>query len=271
MKLTGRKLKGLRGGDMQVRKWLGLLRPCLLWGSLTLVIAPSGFATTITVNGSCEVGNCTHPGILGVGQMTSGTASFNYTFADTDRYHIVVVFSASDSGGTNFSISTAGLATYRGNASGTDSGTDVLTIDFSQYYDSFITSGTFQENIFGTFGGQLGEGSNVTFQLFQGGQPMPLLGPFFPPSSFSDSVSGFPIMGLDNPLNTTAVFSETFASGSAVGADMNLGGVKTPEPGTVLLFGAGLTALVGVRRKRAMGQAGRQSEPRLNRYRNEYL
>ena len=125
--------------------------------------------------GTCEGGNCAHPGILGVGQTTSGTATFTYTFADTDRYDIAVVFAASDSGGTNFSISTAGLATYEGNEYGTASGTDVLAIDFSQYYQSFITSGTFHENIFGTFGGNLGEGSNATFQLFQGGYPMPLL------------------------------------------------------------------------------------------------
>jgi hypothetical protein len=95
--------------------------------------------------------------------------AFTYTFADTDRYNIVVVFAASDTGGTNFSITTEGLATYDGNAFGTASGTDVLAIDFSQDYQSFITSGTFHESITGTFGGDLGAGSDAIFQLFQGG------------------------------------------------------------------------------------------------------
>jgi hypothetical protein len=245
-----RALAPLLAESMRDGTRFGLLGPSLLLGSLSLVIASSGFATTVSVNGTCEVGNCTLPGILGAGQMTSGTASFTYTFADTDRYDIIVVFSASDTGGTNFSISTAGLATYEGNASGTASGTDVLAIDFSQDYESFITSGTFYENISGTFSGELGAGSNATFQLFQGGQPMPLLGPFFPPNPFSASVSDFPVTGLGNPLNTTAVFTETFASGSAVGADMNLGGVRTPEPCSLLLFGMGLVGLADARRRK---------------------
>ncbi|HEY6290027.1 MAG TPA: PEP-CTERM sorting domain-containing protein [Terriglobia bacterium] len=249
MEKNGRTLQVSLGEAMQARKWFGLLGSSLLLGSLTVVIASSGFATTISANGTCEVGDCIHPGILGVGQATSGTASFTYTFADTDHYDIVVVFSASDSGGTSFSISTAGLATYEGNAHGTASGTDVLAIDFSQFYQSFITSGTFHESISGTFGGELADGSNATFQLFQGGYPMPLLGPFFPPNPFSASASGFQVTGLHNPLNTTAVFTETFASGSVAGADMNLGGVVTPEPCSLLLFATGLIGLAGTRRR----------------------
>ena len=157
MKKNGTVVEVFLGAARRTRKWFAPLGCSLLLGSLTLVIGPTVFATTITLNGTCEGGNCAHPGILLVGQTTSGTATFTYTFADTDRYDIAVVFAASDSGGTNFSISTAGLATYEGNEYGTASGTDVLAIDFSQYYQSFITSGTFHENIFGTFGSTLGK------------------------------------------------------------------------------------------------------------------
>jgi hypothetical protein len=252
MKENGGFSEALLGAVAPNRRWFRLLGSSLLLGSFTLLAGCSGFATTITLNGTCEVGNCTHPGVLGAGQTISGTASFPYTFADTDRYQIVVVFAASDTGGDSFSITTEGLATYEGNNFGTASGTDVLTIDFSQDYQSLITSGTFYESMSGTFGGELGAGSNATFQLFQGGNPMPLLGPFFPPNPFSASVSNFPVSGLHNPLNTTAVFTETFASGSAVGADMNLGGVRTPEPCSVLLLATALfgLAVLGLHKSR---------------------
>jgi hypothetical protein len=77
MQKSGGALASLLEAGLPVRDWFASLDAFFLLGSLTLLIAPTGLATTISVNGTCQVGDCTHPVVRGVNQMTGGSASLH--------------------------------------------------------------------------------------------------------------------------------------------------------------------------------------------------
>ena len=147
-------------------------------------------ATAITINGTCEFGNCTFPGTLTHGTI-SGHFYIPYQFANSDRYLVVGDYVFTNTGGTAFSFGFDAEAVYRGNSFGTTSGNDVLTVDFLENFQSFITSDTFLSNVAGAFQAGIAPTSSYTFDHIVGGNALPLLGPFFPPGSFSGSNSFF--------------------------------------------------------------------------------
>jgi hypothetical protein len=203
----------------------------LLFGLMPCIV----FGGAIQVNSACPLGNCVTPDTLASGNSTSGNVDFVLLLANNDRYRIATGSSATDTGGTGFSSSISGLTVvYLGNSvsGAVPSGADVITIDYLQNFFSTITSGAFSESISATFGGPIGAGSNVQAQQFVGGNPLPVLGPFPAPGSFSGSSSGNPVSGLGNPLLFDFRVTINVAAGSGVGA-----GVNTPEPATLTLDG----------------------------------
>jgi hypothetical protein len=222
-------------------------------GPLIFSFAISGitFASSISVNGTCEVGTCNTSDIIPVNGSTSVPFSFIYTFANTDQYHAVGTV-ASFSTPTLVEISAANITlTYLGNSSSTASAADTLVIDFTQYFNTNSSSGSNNsgfEFISGDFTGNYAGASSVSAQGFtNGGTAMALMGPFSPPDPFADSRSNQPF--AFGPV-TLFDFRDTvvFGAGSGVGATITLSNTPTtpsavPEPATSLYLATGLLFL----------------------------
>jgi hypothetical protein len=69
---------------------------------LCVVLASSASGAAITVNGVCQVGNCSSPDVVGFGELITTPFDFTYTLANTDRYQISGRMSSFNAGGTSF-------------------------------------------------------------------------------------------------------------------------------------------------------------------------
>ncbi len=213
---------------------------------LVFVATTVSFAGAIDINGTCELGNCAAPGILTSGQSTSASINFTYTFANTDSYHI---FGSVAESNTNETISLSLGAVYLGNASGTTSQADALTISFLQDYAEGFTGTVsgFRENMSMYFYGPIAGTSSGTAQWSFDGQKLPLMS-FAPSGPNSLSFTNITLSGLTEPLAGDWVQVFSFGQGSNVGATIS---GTAPEPSFTALLGVGLLAIAsGIGRKR---------------------
>jgi len=237
-----------------------LLGGLLVWMTLSTVTT---FAAAINVNGTCEVGTCTPPDLLAMGDSVSAPFSFVYTFANTDQYRGTGTVAASNTSDTNglVQITAASIIlTYLGNSSGTLSSADTLVIDFLQNFQTPFptqTNTTGFEFISGDFSGSYSLASSVSGQGFtNGGTAMLLMGPFFPPNPFSASNTNQPVsVGPTTLLDYRDTV--TFGAGSNVGATISVANVPPvstiPEPATWVFSGTGALILLLTNRRRVLG------------------
>ncbi|HMD71733.1 MAG TPA: hypothetical protein VKF41_10345 [Bryobacteraceae bacterium] len=204
-----------------------------------LLTASAAFAGEIVLNGTCEYGNCALPDVLGSGQTTGTLFDFTYTLANTDEYLINGGVTWSNAGiSLNFDASVE----YLGNGSGTASQTDVLTLEFLQYYDEgSMTSGVFNESYFAYFWGPIAGTSSTTGQLSISGQSLPLLGPLHPGGSADMFSPNNVLFGLSEPLLGVWTGVYTFGAGSNAGATIS---DEAPEPASAVFALGGLALLV---------------------------
>jgi uncharacterized protein (TIGR03437 family) len=181
----------------------------------------SAFAGAVSVNGTCETGNCTTPDTLASGGTVNAPFSVIFTLPNTDQFYIAGTINASDTGGTGWSL-TGGRTTitYLGNTSGTASRADTLTVDVLQNVANSLKSATAGELVYGAFGTGFGTGSNATSTVLVNGTSLGVLGPFSPTPSplFSKILSGVAISGLGNPVLLDERLTASFAAGSSAGA-----------------------------------------------------
>jgi len=203
----------------------------LFW--LALLGSTCGFGATVSVNGTCHVGNCTSPDVAAAGAAPSTPFNVVVTLPNTDRYRISGSVEATSSGNA-VDLQAPFTVTYLGNGAGKGSSEDVLTIDISQNYEYKPHGGRFFEVTRGGFEGPIAAGSSVVGQLFVGGQPLPRQGPFPVPAatkSFLVNSGPLPLTGLGNPLLLDLRRTVTFAGGSDVGSKV-INVVNHPEQPT---------------------------------------
>jgi len=201
-----------------------MMRSFLGAALLTIVLSVSfvntAFAGAVSVNGSCQMGNCTTPDTLASGGTVSTPVSVIYTLPNTDQFLIQGTINAADTGGTAWSL-TGGRTTitYLGNTTGTPSSADTLTVDLLQNVQNSLTSATAAEATYGGFGTGFGSGSSAAQSVLVNGTSLGLLGPFAPTTAlFSKTISGIKLSGLGNPVLLDNRFTVTFAAGSSAGA-----------------------------------------------------
>jgi hypothetical protein len=183
------------------------------------------YAGTISVNGTCQVGNCTKPDTLLLTGSISEPFNFVYTLANGDMFQIQEVLAAADTAGTTFTSSGSRLtATYLGNGSGLPSGSDTLTIDLLQNLQyAGNGSATFQFSLYGGFSGPIAaSGSSGSRDLLINGKALSPLGPFALQNVISASTNGTNISGLTNPLLLQSRYALSFGAGSGPGAEIIL-------------------------------------------------
>lgn len=100
-----------------------------------LALSVPASATSVLVNGTCEVGSCTSSDALQIGQSTSTSFNFIYVAPNTDRFQIAGSVSASLTSFVDVPFA-QGTIVYLGNSTGTVSGIDDVDVDFLQYYNN---------------------------------------------------------------------------------------------------------------------------------------
>jgi uncharacterized protein (TIGR03437 family) len=182
-----------------------------------LIAASPAFGAAILVNGNCQVGNCASPDVVAVGSTSSTAFNLVITLANTDQYRIAGTVNFPNSA-TAIGVTVPFTIAYLGNASGTNSSSDSITIDFLQNDANTTTSGKFFETTEGGFSGPIAAGSSLQGQLTIGGRSLPVQGPFPSPSNFSATSGATPYTGLGNPLSFDLQRVIVFGAGSGVGA-----------------------------------------------------
>lgn len=250
-----------------------IFSPSTLLCVLSLCVIPA-YASSVSINGTCETGSCNSQDILSLNSSTSSPFDVVYTFANSDRYEASGTVGASATS-TELSITAANITlTYLGNSTDTASANDVFSIDFIQYFQDGYSRGTNNsgyEYLAGNFSGDYADASSVSGQAdSNGGVNMQLLGPFYPPTDFSASAT-------DQPFSYAAITqldfldTVTFGSGSGVGATISVTNIPenppvspVPEPSTWIEVGTCLLCLLGSRLAdslRSAGRVGRVNQP----------
>jgi len=215
----------------------------LTLAALVLVTPALTFASSITVNGACEVGTCPPTDTLAPGSSIPVTPfSFGVT-VNGDKYQVSGDYSAANTTNTP-----SGFTSFNGDFTvkyigGTPTAqTDVLTVEDLQDYTvpgGFDLAGTYDESAYlGLSGGA--PGSTASFQIIYNGQSVGLLGPFT--TSGQHSASKF--LNLSGTsLDAISQFNFTFAAGTTFGSVMT---TAVPEPGSLILFGATFALGLGI-------------------------
>jgi len=215
--------------------------------ALTIVAPIAMRAEAVSVNSTCEVGDCVSPDSLGNGQSTSGTFNVNFNFADGDTYNISGNYAASYSTINGSTISINPIVTYTGAAPSL--GTDTIELNALQnYFDPSCCTwaGTYTESVPLVATGGFGAGSQMSGQLFYDLVGVGEVGPFVAPGSYMQTVSAnldFGALDTDPTLKADFVLDFTFGQGTSPGATE--GASSTPEPASFALCGLGLLVLAG--------------------------
>ncbi len=194
----------------QLRIYLPLVALCFAAPSL----CP---AAVVTVNGTCELGECASPNILLYGSSTDQSFTFNYTLPNTDTFKITGFYSASSSSsGTQIKFNVRVL--YLGNLTQTPSENDTLTINLLQdYLYPGSLDGTYSYSNHFHIGKYVAPSSTVQTDLFYEDQDVGTIGPFTGPGNFTGSASA-DLTGLTSPLSANYRYMFFIAAGSVTAA-----------------------------------------------------
>jgi hypothetical protein len=194
----------------------GMIRsmPRFTTAAAVLLFTAPAFAGAISVNGSCQLGNCVTPDTLAENQSISQPFNFIYTLPNGDRFQIQGILSQSNNGsnaGTQLTV------TFLGYGSGAPSGKDVLTIDLLQNFahSQTVSSATFGDGIYGGFAGPIAPSSTAERDFFVNNTALPPLGPFTPSTTlFAASNPNMVIQGIGKPMPQSAWVSALPDSGN---------------------------------------------------------
>jgi hypothetical protein len=191
----------------------------------------------LSVNGTCQVGNCTTPDTVDSDGSLPLAFNFVYTFPNSDQYQIQGGWTATDDGGSSFSM--GGLqvtGTYLGNNSGTVSGADAISIDMAQNFEFTSSSAEpVSEQASGIFGGPISQaGTSASFQIFLGGLALPIIGPYTPAGpAFLSPASSYTFFPEQNPTLVDYRATLIFGAGSKPGAFIINGIVPVNGPPSI--------------------------------------
>jgi hypothetical protein len=219
-------------------------------------------AGAISVNSTCEVGDCTPAGLaadaIGDEESTSGTFNFNFSFGDGDQYNVAGTYGASYSTSAGTAIGVDPVITYIGGAPSV--GTDTLNFSLLQdYFDPSCCTwaGTYFETVPLISVGSFGPGSEMSGELLVDAESVGLVGPYSSPGSYLVTTSTFLDFGA---ADTNAILSDqfniydTFGAGTLPGASQSAS--PTPEGRTAILCGLGLLVWGYRMRRRNRSVAG---------------
>jgi hypothetical protein len=181
--------------------------------ALSLTVPSLCRAGVITVNGTCEVGNCASPPGLPFGSSTGQPFNFNYRFPNTDTFKIVGSYTASSSSsGTHIEFRVKAL--YLGNATHSASGNDTIVVDLLQDYGfPGDLDGTYSYSNTFHVGKYVAPSSTVKTDLYYDGQDVGTIGPFTGPGNYGGSASA-DLTGLTHPLAAEYRYTFFIAAGS---------------------------------------------------------
>src|SRR4029077_7092317 len=145
--------------------------------ALALFAASGAWAESVSGNGTCIFGDCTNPDVINPGQTLFNSFSGSITLGNGDSFLISGTFLGQENSiGNGILFDPVFKVTYTGAG---PSQTDSFQVAVMQFYNTILTSGTFQEGLFGGFSGNVGAGSSVSYTNFLSGNEGPPLGPFF--------------------------------------------------------------------------------------------
>jgi len=198
----------------------GTVRLLLVTTLAIVALSSVASAAAITVNGTCQVGTCGSPDAVASGNALSTAFNFVVTLPNSDQYRIVGDINSSAGTAADLTVSVVSPFTvsYMGNATGTSSATDVITLDVLQNFTLAFTLRSSFETAQGGFGGALSAGSSSQVQLVINGQALPIMGPFPSPASFSVKSQSYSLSSPSNTVQFDVRHVFTFAAGSGVGA-----------------------------------------------------